>query len=37
MGVSNSGTLTSIARGKTLVIAADKKNPAHFDEAEVRL
>ena len=35
MGVSSAGVLTSIARGKTLVIAADKKNSAHFDQAEV--
>ena len=36
MGVSSSGILTSVARGKTLVIAADKKNTAHFDQAEVK-
>ena len=35
VGVSSSGTLATIARGMSLVIAADKKNQAHYDQSEV--
>ena len=37
MGVANNGILTAIAKGKTLVVAADTKNTAHFDETEVSI
>ena len=37
VGVSSSGMLTARARGKSLVVAADTKNSAHFDNTEVRV
>ena len=37
VGVANNGILTAIAKGKTLVVAADTKNTAHFDETEVSI
>ena len=37
VGVASNGILTAIARGKTLVVAADTKNTAHFDETEVSI
>ena len=33
--VTSSGLVTSVAEGKALVIASDKKNAAHFDQTEV--
>lgn len=35
VSVSSKGTLTTIARGKALASATDKKNTAHYDESEV--
>ena len=35
MGVSNTGTVTTVTKGKSVVTAADKKNTAHFDQTEV--
>ena len=37
VGVSNYGSVVVIKKGMALVTAADKKNTAHFDTAEVRL
>ena len=37
VGVANNGMLTAIARGETLVVVADTKNTAHFDETEVSI
>ena len=33
--MSGSGTLTIVTRGKTQVVAADTRNTAHHDQAEV--
>ena len=33
--VTSSGLVTSVAEGKALVVASDKKNAAHFDQTEV--
>ncbi len=35
VSVSSRGTLTTITRGVTLVIATDKKNTAHHDKSQV--
>ena len=35
VGVSNFGSVVAIKKGVALVTAADKKNTAHFDTAEV--
>ena len=37
VGVSNYGTVVVIKKGMAVVTAADKKNTAHFDTAEVGL
>ena len=33
--VTSSGLVTSVAEGMAVVVASDKKNPAHFDKSEV--
>ena len=35
VGVSNFGTVSAMKQGMAVVTAADKKNTAHFDNAEV--
>ena len=35
--VTSTGLVTSVAKGKAVVIASDKKNAAHFDTTEVCL
>ena len=35
--VTSSGLVTSVAEGMAVVVASDKKNPAHFDKSEVLL
>ena len=34
--VTSTGVVTSVAKGKALVTASDKKNTAHFDKTEVK-
>ena len=34
--VSSVGMVTSVAEGKAVVMASDKKNPAHFDKSQVQ-
>ena len=35
--VTSTGLVTSVAEGKSQVVASDKKNAAHFDKAEVHV
>ena len=35
--VTSTGLVTSVAEGKSQVVASDKKNTAHFDKAEVHI
>ena len=35
--VTSTGLVTSVAEGKAVVVASDKKNPAHFDQSLVRV